>query len=454
MGSIHRVKKGLDLPITGAPSDGNIESSRNPRQVAVVGADYMGMKPTMLVKEGDTVKVGQPLFECKRNQGLLFTAPAQGKVSQINRGKKRVFQSLSIEVTGNDQVTFKAFKGIDPEKLEMDQVKELLIESGQWTAIRQRPFGKVAEVQGICRAMFITAMDTNPLAPDPQKVIGQFPDDFNRGVQALSKLTHGTTYVCHQAGKSLPVEGRNNIQLEQFEGVHPAGNPGLHINYLMKAPVSMENVAWYVGYQDVIMIGKLFKSGKLDFDRVISLAGPQAKNPRLIRTRMGARLSDILEGEKKDGVTRVVSGSVFNGVTADGPYDYLGRFANQVTLLEEGTERELLGWHAPGLNKFSIKNTFFSKLIPGKKFDFSTSTHGSYRAMVPIGMYEKVMPYRDIMPTQLLRAIFTYDMDNALELGVLELTEEDLALCTFASPGKEDFCTILRENLDMIEKEL
>lgn len=454
MGSIHRVKKGLNLPIVGAPVGETVEGARNPRQVAVVGADYAGMKPTMLVKEGDQVKAGQPLFECKRNVGVVYTAPAQGKVVEVNRGKRRVFQSLVIEVTGQDQVSFKNHKGLDPEKLDREAVRSLLVESGQWTAIRQRPFGKVAELEGKCRGMFITAIDTNPLAFNPELRINECREDFENGVKVLSLLTSGKTYVCKKAGSSVAAPSFNNVETAEFDGPHPAGNPGLHINYLMEAPVSMENSAWYVGYQDAIMIGKLFKTGKLDFERVISLCGPQAKKPRLLKTRLGARLSDILGDEKKSPNTRVVSGSVFNGQTADGPFDFLGRYANQVTLLKEGNEREFLGWQAPGFDKFSIKNTFVSKLIPGKKFEFTTGTHGSFRAMVPVGMYEKVMPYRDILPTQLLRAIFTKDMDTALELGVLELTEEDLALCTFASPGKEDFGSILRENLNMIEKEL
>ncbi len=454
MGSIHRVRKGLKLPINGEPKQDSIEKSRTPRQVALVGSDYMGMKPTMLVKEGDMVKAGQPVFECKRNPGCIYTAPAAGKVALVNRGKRRVFQSLVIDVTGNDQVSFKNYKGVDAERLDEQSVRDLLLESGQWTAIRQRPFGKVAMLDSKCRALFITAMDSHPLAPNPVHRIKEAQADFENGVKVLSHLTSGPTYVCKEAGADISVPSFNRVQVEEFKGVHPAGTAGLHINYLMKAPVSLENVVWHVGYQDVITIGKLFKTGKLDLERVISIGGPKAKNPRLIRTQMGARLSDILGDEVVGENSRVVSGSVFAGQKADGPFDFLGRFANQVTILEEGTYREFLGWKMPGFNKFSIKNTFAAKLIPGKTFDFSTDTNGSPRAMVPVGMYEKVMPFRDVLPTQLLRAIFTKDMDGALELGVLEFVEEDLALCTFASPGKEDFSALLRENLEMIEKEM
>lgn len=454
MGSIHRVKKGLDLPISGAPKQEGISTVRHPRKVAVLGSDFLGMKPTMLVKEGDLVKVGQPLFECKRNVGVTYTSPAHGKVVAVNRGQRRVFESLEIEVTGSDQVSFKNFKATDAEKLSASEVRELLLESGQWTAIRQRPFAKVADLNSTCRALFITAMDSHPLSPNPQIAIKESEDDFKRGVIVLSKLTDGPTYVCAAPEAQLPVVESEKVKVERFQGPHPAGTAGLHINYLMKAPVAMNNVVWYVGYQDVILIGKLFKSGKLDFTRILSLAGPKAKNPRLIKTQVGIKISDILADELKGENTRVISGSVLYGHVASGPFDYLGRFHNQISLVEEATEKEFLGWQKPGLDKFSIKNTFVSKLIPGKKFDFNTAIHGSYRAMVPVGMYERVFPFRDILPTQLLRAILTKDMDGALELGVLELDEEDLGLCTFACPGKEDYGTVLRENLEIIEKEL
>lgn len=452
--SSFRIKKGLDLPLTGAPTTQNIEKVREPRQVALLGSDYIGMKPSMLVKEGDLVKMGSPLFSCKKTPGeVTFTSPVQGKILAVNRGEKRVFQSLVIEVNGYDQVSFKNYSSKDVEKMDAQAVKDLLLESGQWTAIRQRPFGRVANPEAKASALFITAMDTSPHAPPVELIIRERNEDFQAGVKALSHLTNGPTYVCVKGGSEISVPGFGRVERAEFSGPHPAGCAGLHINHLMKNPVSLTNVVWQVGYQDVLLIGKLFNTGKLDFSRVLSLAGPYAKNPRLIRTWMGARVSDIVEQERKGADCRVVSGGVLHGHHAEASFDFLGRYANQISLVQEGYEREFMGWHMPGMNKFSIKRTFISSLFPAKKFDMTTTTHGSIRAMVPVGMFEKVMPYKDTLPTQLLRALVTKDVDTAIGLGALELTEEDLALCTFASPGKDDFGSILRENLDQIEKE-
>lgn len=441
------IKKGLDLPISGAPAQ-KVEAAASVKKVALVGADYVGMKPSMKVSVGDAVKVGTPLFECKKNPGLVFTSPTAGKVVEINRGEKRVFQSIVIEVSGNDHVDFENYKGKAVSELKGEEVKALLNEAGLFTALRRRPFSTVARLDEVPSAVFVTAMDTNPLAADPEVVLANYAEDFQAGLEVVSKLTAGKTFLCKKAGAKIPTT--SNVVVKEFSGKHPAGNVGTHIHFV--EPVSMKKFVWHVGYQDVVAIGKLFKTGKLWTERVVAISGPHAKNPRLVKTVLGACLCELTKEEVLGGEARVISGSVLNGRKSENPFCYLGRYHNQVSILEEDREREFLGWHSPGFDKFSIKRTYLSWFTPSKKFDLTTKLHGSERAMVPVGMFEAVMPL-DVLPTQLLRAVVTKDTDTAVELGALELDEEDLALCTFASPGKVDFGAALRENLTIIEKE-
>lgn len=447
-----RIKKGLDLPLKGAPKQ-IIESGKRIKSVAITGPDYKGMKPTLLVSEGDKVKLGQPVFKCKKVEGVIYTAPASGTIRSINRGKRRVFQTMVIDLDGEgmEQVEFSNYKSGGAGSHSFDSVSKLLQESGLWTALRTRPFSKSPACDGTKpRSLFVTAMDTNPHAPEAEVVIKESSEDYCFGLEVLSHLTEGKTFICQKPGADLPKCEGKNIETHEFGGVHPAGNAGTHIHHL--DPVSLQKSVWYIGYQDVIAVGKLFKTGKLSVERVVSIAGPRAKNPRLVRTRLGACLTELLEGEAAEGAVRQVSGPVLNGLKVDDIFCYLGRFHRQVSLLEEDTKREFLGWHSPGLDRFSLKRTFLSKLLPGKKFNMTSTTWGSPRAMVPVGVYEAVMPL-DILPTQLLRAVLTHDTDNAQALGCLELDEEDLALCTFADPGKTDFGPYLRETLTTIEKE-
>lgn len=458
--AVHRIKKGLDLPITGAPQQ-VIEAKASARHVALLGADYVGMKPRMEAKVGDVVKRGQLLFEDRKTPGVRFTAPGAGTVVAIERGEKRVFVSLRIalnerEVAGTpgpeDRVSFASYTGKPAEQLTADEVKALLVESGLWTALRQRPFSKVPSPESTPRALFVTAIDTSPLTADVNVVLKGKEADFHRGLVALAKLAP-KTYLCKGAGVAIDAGPAANVRVEVFEGPHPAGLVGTHIHML--EPVSRERVVWHIGYQDVVAVGRLVATGELDVTRVVALGGPVVDKPRLLATRVGASLDELTAGELKAGENRVVSGSVFGGRKAVGEVDgYLGRFHNQVTALAEGRQRELIGWLLPGSKKFSIIPVylgFLGKLL-GKKFDFTTTTNGSPRAMVPIGMYEDVMPL-DILPTFLLRSLLVDDADRAIQLGALELDEEDLALCTFVDPGKADFGAALRKNLNEIEKE-
>jgi Na+-transporting NADH:ubiquinone oxidoreductase subunit A len=444
-----KIRKGLDLPITGDP-DQVISETKNTSRVAVIGDDFRGMKPTMAVKVGDTVKKGQLLFTDKKTEGVRYTAPASGKVSELNRGDKRIFQSVVIEVAGDESETFKSYSESEIDSLTQAEVKDNLLKSGQWVSLRRRPFDKVASPSETADSIFVTAMDTNPLAAHPSIFINENRNVFRLGVKVLSRLANKRVYICKGPNTDLPVDNLDKVQTQVFAGPHPAGNAGTHIHFL--EPVTSERFSWYIGYQEVIAIGHLFQTGQLFTERVVSFAGPQVKKPRLIRTQVGADLAEFVIGEMKEGENRIISGSVLSGRKAAGAFGFLGRFHTQVSIILEGRQREFLGWQSPGIDKYSTKGVFLSKLMPGKKFNFNSSTNGSIRAMVPIGMYEKIMPL-DIQPTFLLRALVSNDTERAQQLGCLELGEEDLSLCTFVCPGKVNYGPILRSNLDQIEKD-
>ncbi|KGQ40903.1 Na(+)-translocating NADH-quinone reductase subunit A [Gallibacterium anatis] len=442
------IKKGLDLPIAGKPAQ-VIHDGAAITEVAVLGEEYVGMRPSMKVREGDVVKKGQVLFEDKKNPGVVFTAPASGTVTAINRGAKRVLQSVVIKLEGESQMTFAKYSIEQLANLTVEQVKQNLVESGLWAALRTRPFSKIPAIDSKPSSIFVNAMDTNPLAAEPALIIKENAEAFQNGLTVLSRLNEGKLFVCKAAGTSIPTINASNVQVEEFSGPHPAGLSGTHIHFL--DPVSISKFVWYINYQDVIAIGKLFTTGELYVDRVVSLAGPQVKNPRLVRTRLGANLNELTAGELADGENRVISGSVLNGHTAVAPVNYLGRYALQVSVIAEGREKEFLGWISPGSNKFSITRTVLGH-FGHKLFKFTSAINGGHRAMVPIGTYERVMPL-DIIPTLLLRDLSAGDTDSAQALGCLELDEEDLALCTFVCPGKNEYGPMLRAALDKIEKE-
>jgi len=445
------LDKGLDLPITGEPEQ-VIKKGNKISSVAVLGPDYIGMKPKMMVSEGDAVKLGQILFEDKKNPGVFFTSPGAGKVKNINRGAKRVLQSVEIELKGTAQVAFEKYTPEQLTVLTADQVKSNLTQSGLWTAFRTRPYGKIPSVSSTPSSIFVTAIDTNPLAANPEVVIKGREEDFKNGLSIISKLTAGQVFLCKTPDAVIPTIEDDQVVEAEFSGPHPAGLVSTHIHYL--DPVNIDKFVWHLSYQSVLAIGALFTSGKLNIERVIALAGPSVKKPRLLKTRVGANISELITDELAEGENRVVSGSVLYGRSAQGWSGYLGYYHDQVSVLQEGREREFFGWIVPGKNKYSAINIYTSSLTrnSGRQFPLTTTKNGSPRAIVPIGVYEAVMPM-DILSTPLLKALVVGDSDQAQLLGCLELTEEDLALFTFVDPGKHDFGPVLRSNLTKIEKE-
>ncbi len=431
-----RIKKGLDLPINGQPLQ-EVDEAVVPKTVAVVGKDYIGIKPSMAVQVGDRVKNGQ----------LLFI-----QILAIHRGARRALLSVVIllDEDREEQVEFSNLSKQKLQKLSRQEVVELLLESGLWPSLRVRPFSTVADPRTTPHSIFITAMDTNPLAPDVEKILVGNEEYFRTGLTLLSYLSEGKLFLCKGPGTAVPDVDLANLSVEEFSGPHPAGNVGTHIHFL--DPVHRGKIVWYIGLQDVIGAGSLFSTGRLRKERIISLAGPGVKNPRLLKTRIGACITDLVNNEIKQGRQRLISGSVLSGRAIDEHTAYLGKYHQQVSVLQEGAPQEFLNWLRPGLNIYSIKNVMLSKFFPHRKFDFTTSAQGEKRAIIPAYNYERVMPL-DLMPLFLLRSLAIDDLDEIERLGGLELDEEDLALCGFVCPSKEDFGPMLRRNLMTLQKE-
>jgi len=444
-----RIRKGLDLPIAGAPVQ-VVEGARPVRFAAVLGHDYVGVRPTMAVREGDRVKRGGVLFTDKKNEGVCFTAPVAGRISSINRGAKRALLSVVIEVGEDETESFDAMNPDQIAALDRTAIVARLVDTGLWTALRTRPFSKVPARDQVPHSIFVTAMDSNPLAPDVAALINLQAEAFSIGLGVLTKLTEGPVYVCHAHAAQVPVVAGDRLAVETFAGVHPAGLAGTHIHHL--DPVSASKTVWHIGAQDVIAIANTLLQGSLWNERIVALGGPGVQRPRLLRTVLGASLEELTAGELVNAEQRVISGSVFGGREAAGAEAYLGRYHQQVSVLPEDHERKLFGYLSPGPNLHSVFPIFLSAWLPRKLLHFSTTSNGSPRAMVPIGTYESVMPL-DILATQLLRAVLVEDLEMAAALGCLELDEEDVALCTYACPGKYEYAPALRNVLTLIEKE-
>ena len=447
-----RIKKGLDIPIYGTPAEDIVDSKKS-RSVAVLGNDYVGMKPTMLVEEGDSVSLGQPLFEDKKNPGVLITSPAGGKIEAINRGDRRALQSIVIEVEAEENAEeFKSFTAEELVSATSESVRHQLITSGMWAAFRTRPYSKIPTVDSSPSNVFISVLDTEPLSPDPEKIVNLRLEDFNFGISVLKRLIDCPIHISVSENSSLEIIEDEQVKKHRFSGPHPAGLVGTHMHYI--SPASLTNVNWTIGYQDLMAIGSLFKTGYVSTERVIALSGPQVNEPRYIKTRLGACTDELTAGELTQRENRIISGSVISGREAIGSYAYLGRYHNQISVIAEpnSKDREFMNWLTPGPRKFSKIPLFLSSLFPKKIFKFKALMNGSDRPIVPIGVYEEVLPL-NMLPAMLLRNVVLMDTEKIQDLGGLELDEEDLSLCSYVCPGKYDFGSLLRAGLNKIEVE-
>ena len=447
-----RIKKGLNIPINGSPTEEIVDSTRS-RSVAILGNDYVGMKPTMLVEEGDRVKLGQALFEDKKNPGVIFTSPAGGKVESINRGDRRVLQSVVIEVEQEEEIEeFNRYSEVELDKTTSAEIRSQLIKSGSWTAFRTRPYSKIPGVEEIPNNIFISLLDTQPLSPNPEIITNLNTDNFNFGLKVLKRLVDCPIHISTGPNSNLDLQEDDQVIKHIFSGPHPAGLVGTQMHYI--SPASLSNINWTIGYQDVIAIGAQFRTGKVFVERVVSLAGPQVNEPKYLKTRLGACTDEVTAGQLTQRENRVISGSVISGREAIGPYAYLGRYHNQISVVAEpnSKDREFMNWLTPGPRKFSKIPLFLSSLFPKKLYKFKALMNGSDRPIVPIGVYEEVLPL-NFLPAMLLRNIVLMDTEKIQALGGLELDEEDLSLCSFVCPGKYDFGSLLRAGLTKIEVE-
>ncbi len=442
-----KLKKGLDLPIKGAPEQ-VIHDGPAIRSVGLIGLDHIGLKPKVLVQEEDVVKRGTPLFFHKDDPEAVVVSPVSGRIASINRGARRVLQSVVVEIDDMDD------RGIEFGPLTDDAAVEDIVEricaSGLWTSFRTRPYSKVPHHASRPSAIYVTAMESEPLAADANLVIDGRPDDFEAGLAAIARLTDGATYLCQSPDLLFDGSKISGVVPVGFTGPHPSGLAGTHMHFL--APPKAENPVWTISYQDVIAIGALARTGYLDPTIVVSLCGPLATRPRLLRTIAGASTGDLTDREvTADGPVRTLSGSVLSGRNAEGPLAFVGRYHRQVCLIAEDHEQIPLGWIRPMSGKYAFQpvlGSAFSK----KLFALTSNLNGGRRAMVPTGTFEELMP-QDFLPTQLLRALLIKDTDTAQALGALELDEEDLGLVGFACPAKYEYGLALRECLEKIEKE-
>lgn len=454
----HKVSKGLNIPILGEPCYQRIETASVVSSVGLVGSDFVGVVPSFLQKPGQKISVSQALFCDKKNDKVCFTSPAAGTVREIYRGAKRSFISMVVDVE-NDISTQACYT---PKiamqsiaKLSKEHVVQTLLTSGQWPLLRMRPFGCIADPKDVPSSLFINAMDTNPLSfgDHMRLVFEDNPERVQAGLLIASILMgdmpiHWVQSSAWKANFSPPP----TMQLHHFAGKHPAGLVGTHIHQI--DPVGPHKKVWYLSLQGLIALGGLFLDETPYWERIICLGGPCVKKPRLLRTRVGANLRDLLQNELSQEMEscRIISGSVLSGSNATSPErSFLGFYDQQVCVLPETQPREFLGMITPGWGKFSLQNVFLS-MVRNTKFFMTACKNGDVRAMVPIGAYEKVMPL-DICITPFLRCLLTQNLEKLADMGAWEIVEEDLALCTYVCQSKHNYGPLLRKVLDVLRKE-
>jgi len=439
-----KLKRGLDIPIQGAPGP-HIEDAPEPRYVGLVGLDYIDLKASMAIEIGDQVRTGQALFRHRLHPQLAFTAPGAGRIAEIHRGPRRSLESVVIELTDQEQPE-PVLPNL-PRSPTANDVRTSLSATGLWSAFRSRPYSRVPMPDAKLGSLFVTAMDTQPLAPDPAAIIAQREEDFQLGLRCLCTLCPGPVYLCTAPEFSPGVPDADNLQHVRFAGAHPAGLPGTHMHFLQPG-VSLAADTWYIGYPDVLSIGHLFRTGKASLERVISVAGPGTSHPRLLRTRSGADLRDVLGPEFTPDV-RVISGSLLSGRRANPNTRFLGRYHNQVTLIPESRPENI----RPGLaRRLAVLATDLITAGHGPQNKVPTTRlNGWPTGMLSVEAFDAVWPLRD-PPVPLLRALLTGDTETAAALGCLVLDEEDLALCAYVCPSKLDYASALRDTLRALEK--
>lgn len=446
-----KIKNGLNIQLTGEANK-LLSDLPLPEVFTIKPSEFTGISPKVLVKPGDEVLAGSPLFFDKNNESIIFCSPVSGEIIEVVRAEKR--KLLEIKILADKEIKYLDLGKSNPDELSRDGIIEALLKGGLWPLIRQRPFGIIANHTEIPKSIFISAFDTNPLAPDIDFIMqGENQETFQTGLNAIIKLTNGNTHLNINGAKETASIFRNSrgVIINKFSGPHPAGNIGVQINHI--DPINKGEVVWYLNPQDVLVIGKLFSEGRYDASRIIALTGSQVSSPKYYKTVIGTSVKSILnDGGLKAGENRIISGNVLSGsqIQEDG---FLGYYDTQITVIPEGHESEFMGWLAPGLEKFSMSRTFFSWLNSKKKYNLNTNLHGEERPFVVTGQYEKVFPM-DIYPVQLLKSILIEDIEMMEQLGIYEVVEEDFALCEFVCTSKIKSQEIIKRGIEIIQKEL
>ncbi len=442
------IKKGLDIKLIGEAEKTIVDL--NAEKFAIKPPNFIGCFPKVMVKEGDSVKVGTPLYFDKYRDNIIFTSPVSGKVDAIKRGAKRRLLEIIIDSDGKDEAIDFGVSKIN--ELKRDYVIDKLLKSGVWPLIRQRPYSVVANPEETPKAIFVAAYDTSPLSPDYDLIVHGQGEAFQAGLDILTKLTEGKVHLNVDANRTTSKVFLNskNVQINTFSGPHPSGNVSVHISKV--DPINKGDIIWYLYPQDVLTIGKLFLEGRFNSTRVVALAGSEVKNPKYFKTYIGASISNMVKDNVSEYDNRYISGNVLTGekIEKDG---FVGFYDSVVTVIPEGNYHEFFGWLAPGFGKFSFSKTFTSWLTPNKKYRLDTNLHGGERAYVMTGKFEKVFPF-DIYPLQLIKAVLVEDIDQMENLGIYEIDHEDFALCEVIDTSKTEIQSIIRKGLDLMRIEM
>lgn len=446
-----KIKKGLNIPLMGE-AEKILNSAPRSASYSLCPPDFHGLTPKMLLKEGDKVKAGSPLFFDKYNEKIIFTSPVSGTFTDLVRGEKRKILRVTIDADPTDEHL--AFQSGDPLQMTREQIKDNILQSGLWPTLKQRPYAVVANPDHTPKSIFVSAFDSSPLGPDLDFIMNGQEDTFQTGLNALTKLTDGKVHLSVNSETTLSKAflHAKNVTIHHFTGPHPAGNIGIQIHHI--DPVNKGDIVWHIDVQHILMLGRLFEKGIYDASKIIALAGPEVLNPRYYRVISGARIEDITVNNIRidpDTRQRFISGNALTG-TAIPPGNYLRFYHNQITVLPEGDKPEILGWILPNLDKFSFSRSFPAFLTPWRKYRHNTNIRSGERPFVVTGLYEKVLPM-DIMPMQLLKSIMINDIDMMEKLGIYEVAPEDFALCEYVCPSKIEIQDTIREGLDLLLKE-
>ena len=448
--SVLRLKRGHDITLEGCPEKKLVNPGR-PFSLAVCPPDFRGIRPKMMAKEGDHVRRGQPLFYCKDHDGLVFTAPGSGTISRIVYGERRSLRKVIIDTDRIDSCEeFKAFKEDRIPELKPETVRSILLQSGLWPVIRERPFSSVANPGRKPKAVFVPAMSTAPFAPDVDFILEHDGRGFQAGLTVLRKLAGSPVHLVMGEHSTSPLlSGAQDVTIHRVSGPHPAGNVGIHIHHIL--PIRhRDDIVWYVSLQDVLRIGRLFLDGRLPVEKIVTVGGLNVEKRGYVKVKQGMMLRDILEGNAIKPESRLISGDVLTGFKSV-PEDFLGFYHDTISVIPENNRRDFFGWLSPGRHSYSVTNLFVSKLFNNSNTAIDTRMHGSPRVIIPFGNIESVLPM-DLLPTFLIKMILARDIDEMEKLGIYECDPEDFALCSFVDASKMEISDIIRQGLEYVQK--